>query len=35
MWNPDQDIDAVLKEFYLKFYGPAAEPMADYWSAIY
>ena len=35
MWNPDQDVEALLKEFYPKFYGPAAEPMEDYWSAIY
>jgi len=35
MWNPDTDIDALLKEFYSKFYGPAAEPMEKYWSAIY
>lgn len=35
MWNPDTDIDALLKEFYPKFYGPAAVPMEAYWSAIY
>lgn len=35
MWNPDADIDAMLAEFYPKFYGPAAAPMATYWSAIY
>ena len=35
MWNPDEDVDALLKEFYPKFYGPAAEPMETYWSAIY
>jgi hypothetical protein len=35
MWNPNEDIDALLKEFYPKFYGPAAEPMETYWSAIY
>jgi len=35
MWNPDEDVDALLKEFYPKFYGPAAKPMETYWSAIY
>lgn len=35
MWNPDADVDALLAEFYPKFYGPAAAPMAKYWGAIY
>lgn len=35
MWNPDADVDALLAEFYPKFYGPAAEPMRRYWGAIY
>jgi len=35
MWNPDADVDALLSEFYPIFYGPAAEPMRRYWSAIY
>jgi len=35
LWNPDEDTDALLEEFYPKFYGPAAEPMREYWSAIY
>ena len=35
MWNPDTDVDAELKAFYPRFYGPAAEPMEKYWSAIY
>jgi len=35
MWNPDEDVDGLLKEFYPKFYGPAAKPMETYWSAIY
>lgn len=35
MWNPDFDVDAALKEFYPKFYGPAAGPMRKYWTAIY
>ena len=33
-WNPDADVDALLAEFYPKFYGPAAKPMAAYWTAI-
>ncbi|MDA1142641.1 MAG: DUF4838 domain-containing protein [Planctomycetota bacterium] len=35
MWNPDADVDALLDEFYPKFYGPAAEPMRRYWSTLY
>lgn len=35
LWNPDADVDALLAEFYPKFYGPAAAPMAEYWDAIY
>jgi hypothetical protein len=35
MWNPDADVRAQLAEFYPKFYGPAAEPMRAYWTAIY
>jgi hypothetical protein len=33
-WNPDADVDALLAEFYPAFYGPAAKPMATYWTAI-
>ena len=33
-WNPDTDVDQLLAEFYPKFYGPAAAPMAAYWTAI-
>jgi uncharacterized protein DUF4838/glycosyl hydrolase family 2 len=35
LWNPDADVQALLKDFYEKFYGPAAEPMAGYWNAIF
>lgn len=35
LWNPDADVDALLAEFYPRFYGPAAAPMADYWNAIF
>ena len=33
--NMREDVDALLQEFYRKFYGPAAVPMETYWSAIY
>jgi len=35
MWNPDADVKALLAEFYPKFYGPAAAPMAEYWNAVF
>lgn len=35
LWNPDANVDALLAEFYPKFYGPAAAPMADYWNTIF
>jgi hypothetical protein len=35
MWNPNADVDAMQAEFYQKFYGPAATPMAAYWNAIF
>jgi hypothetical protein len=35
MWNPEVDVDALTKEFYPKFYGPAAEPMGKFWDAIF
>jgi len=35
LWNPDEDVDALLADFYPRFYGPAAEPMREYWSAIF
>lgn len=35
MWNPDVDVGSLLRDFYQSFYGPAAKPMADYWSAIF
>lgn len=30
MWNPDADIDALLQDFYTRFFGPAAGPMQRY-----
>ena len=35
MWDPDANISALLEEFYPAFYGPAAAPMARYWSRIF
>ena len=35
LWNPDADVNAMLAEFYPKFYGPSAAPMANYWNAIF
>ena len=30
-WNPDDDPDKRLKEFYEMCFGPAADPMKDFW----
>lgn len=30
MWNTDADVDALLDDFAVKFYGPAAKPMRQY-----
>ena len=35
LWNPDEDVDALLADFYERFYGPAAKPMGEYWNAIF
>ncbi len=35
MWNPDENVDALLEDFYQKFFGPAQAPMRDYWNAIF
>ena len=35
MWNPDADVDALLDDFYARFFGPAAGPMRDYWREIF
>jgi hypothetical protein len=34
MWNVNTDVDALLDEFYAKFYGPAREPMKQYHEAL-
>ena len=35
LWNPDEDVDALLDDFYVKFFGPAAAPMKKYWNTIF
>lgn len=35
MWDPDADTQALLDDFYPKFYGPAARPMKHYWERIF
>jgi len=35
LWNPEVKVETLLADFYPKFYGVAAEPMAKYWSAIF
>ncbi len=35
MWNPDEDVDKLIEEFYPAFYGPMAKPMSQYWNAIF
>lgn len=32
MWDADQDVQALLEDYYDKFYGPAANPMQEYWT---
>ena len=27
MWNPDEDVDTILRDYYTGFFGPAHEPM--------
>ena len=35
MWNPDEDVDKLIEEFYPAFYGPMSGPMSQYWNAIF
>jgi len=35
MWDPDADVQALLDDFYPRFFGPAAKPMKAYWEAIF
>lgn len=30
-WNVDADTDLLLEDFFTKYYGPAAEPMRNFW----
>lgn len=30
MWDPQADVDALLDDFYTRFFGPAAKPMQQY-----
>ncbi|MHB0937203.1 MAG: DUF4838 domain-containing protein [Armatimonadota bacterium] len=30
-WDIDADVDLLLEEFFTRYYGPAAEPMREYW----
>lgn len=30
LWNPDLELEALVRDFYLGFYGPAAEPLLEY-----
>jgi hypothetical protein len=34
MWDIDLDIDAVMQDYYGRFYGPAAGPMQTYWESL-
>lgn len=34
LWNPHTDAEALLNDFYEKYYGPAAKPMKKFYSAI-
>jgi len=34
LWDPKTDVDALLQDFYEKFYGPAAKPMQRYFEAL-
>ncbi len=35
MWNPDENVDALLDDYYAHFFGPAQKPMRAYWSSIF
>ena len=30
-WNVDQDVDAMLEEYFVRFYGPAQKEMREFW----
>ena len=31
LWNPDLNVADLLEEFYVRYYGPAAQPMKIFW----
>jgi len=33
-WDTEADVDAILEDFFSKWYGPAAEPMAEFYDAL-
>ena len=33
-WNADLNVDALLEDYFEKFYGPAAKPMKEYFMAM-
>jgi hypothetical protein len=35
MWNPNEDVGALIEDFYPRFYGPAAAAMRSYWGRIF
>jgi hypothetical protein len=35
LWNPDEDVESLLDDFYPRFFGPAAAAMKAYWDAIF
>ncbi len=34
LWDPDQDVDALLADYFQNFYGPAASPIADIYARL-
>ncbi len=32
VWDTDRDVDALLDDYYRRFYGPAEQPMREYWT---
>lgn len=34
LWDPRQDVDALLDEYFRNFYGPSAEPMRDFYGVL-
>lgn len=34
LWDPDEDVDSLLSEYYRLYYGPAAKPMSEFWGRL-